>query len=75
MYKILIPLSLVLALAACKHDQGTKTGLTFQDCAYVAANERERLAKATKGMSKNEAIGYVAVMIGITPEQAATCFK
>lgn len=75
MYKILIAFSLVMALAACKEDQGTKTGLTFQDCAYVAPNEREDLAKGSRGMPRGEAIAYVAEAKGITTEQAATCFK
>lgn len=75
MYKLLIALSLVMALAACKHDQGTKTGLTFQDCQYVAANEREGFAKATKGMARDNAVIYVALHKSITVEQAATCFK
>jgi hypothetical protein len=75
MYKTLILISLVFALAACKYDQGTKTGLTFQDCTYVAASEREGLAKGSRGMPRDEAIAYVAEAKGITPEQAATCFK
>ena len=74
MIKILTAVSLVFALAACKQE-GTKTGLTFQDCAYIAANEREGFAKATKGMSRNDAISYVAAKKIVTTEQAATCFK
>ena len=66
---------LVTTLAACKHDNGVKTGLTFQDCAYVTANEREALARATKGMTRNDAIAFTATKQGITTEQATTCFK
>ena len=75
MSKVLIAIGLVLALAACNHDKGTKTGLTFQDCQYITANEREGFAKATKGMSRNDAISYVAAKKIVTTEQAATCFK
>jgi uncharacterized lipoprotein NlpE involved in copper resistance len=74
MMKVLIAVSALLALAACKNE-GTKTGLTFQDCEYVAANEREDFAKATKGMTRNDAIAYVAAQKGVTTDQAAACFK
>lgn len=75
MTKVIIAIALALTLAACSDDKGTKTGLTFQDCLYVAANEREDFAKATKGMSRKDAIAHVATAKSITTEQAATCFK
>ena len=75
MIKVLIAISLVVILAACKHDQGIKVGQTFKDCAYVAANEREQYADAVQDLNRDDAISLVAEAESITDEQAATCFK
>ena len=67
-------MTIPLFLTACKNE-GTKVGLTFQDCAFITANERMDFAKATENMNRADAVNFVATQKNITVEEAGTCFK